>query len=64
MEQRPEEIVGQRQEKERAIQVVEQEQNRIRQNMAQLDRTNELYAKCVKNRRAGRPRGGGPQGDR
>jgi hypothetical protein len=28
--------------------VVEQEQNRIRQNMAQLDRTNELYAKYVK----------------
>jgi hypothetical protein len=43
-----EEIVRQRQEKEREIQVVEQEQNRIRQNMAQLDRTNELYAKYVK----------------
>ena len=37
-----------RQEREREIQVVEQEQNRIRQNMAQLDRTNELYAKYVK----------------
>ena len=43
-----EEIVRARQEKEREIQVVEQEQNRIRQNMAQLDRTNELYAKYVK----------------
>jgi hypothetical protein len=43
-----EEIVRQRQEREREIQVVEQEQNRIRQNMAQLDRTNELYAKYVK----------------
>jgi hypothetical protein len=42
------EIVRARQEKEREIQVVEQEQNRIRQNMAQLDRTNELYAKYVK----------------
>ncbi len=41
-------IVQARQEKEREIQVVEQEQNRIRQNMAQLDRTNELYAKYVK----------------
>ncbi len=41
-------IVRARQEKEREIQVVEQEQNRIRQNMAQLDRTNELYAKYVK----------------
>jgi hypothetical protein len=43
-----EEIVRAKQEKEREIQVVEQEQNRIRQNMAQLDRTNELYAKYVK----------------
>jgi hypothetical protein len=43
-----EEIVRKRQEREREIQVVEQEQNRIRQNMAQLDRTNELYAKYVK----------------
>ena len=43
-----EQIVRARQEKEREIQVVEQEQNRIRQNMAQLDRTNELYAKYVK----------------
>jgi len=43
-----EEVVRARQEKEREIQVVEQEQNRIRQNMAQLDRTNELYAKYVK----------------
>jgi hypothetical protein len=43
-----EEIVRVKQEKEREIQVVEQEQNRIRQNMAQLDRTNELYAKYVK----------------
>lgn len=43
-----EQIVRVRQEKEREIQVVEQEQNRIRQNMAQLDRTNELYAKYVK----------------
>lgn len=42
------EIVRAKQEKEREIQVVEQEQNRIRQNMAQLDRTNELYAKYVK----------------
>ena len=42
------EIVRVKQEKEREIQVVEQEQNRIRQNMAQLDRTNELYAKYVK----------------
>jgi len=42
------EIVQVKQEKEREIQVVEQEQNRIRQNMAQLDRTNELYAKYVK----------------
>jgi hypothetical protein len=41
-------IVRERQEKEREIQVVDQEQNRIRQNMAQLDRTNELYAKYVK----------------
>ena len=41
-------IVRVKQEKEREIQVVEQEQNRIRQNMAQLDRTNELYAKYVK----------------
>jgi hypothetical protein len=41
-------IVQAKQEKEREIQVVEQEQNRIRQNMAQLDRTNELYAKYVK----------------
>jgi hypothetical protein len=40
--------VRKRQEREREIQVVEQEQNRIRQNMAQLDRTNELYAKYVK----------------
>jgi hypothetical protein len=39
------EIARVREEKEREIQVVEQEQNRIRQNMAQLDRTNELYAK-------------------
>jgi hypothetical protein len=43
-----EEIVRKRQAREREIQVVEQEQNRIRQNMAQLDRTNELYAKYVK----------------
>jgi len=43
-----EQIVRVKQEKEREIQVVEQEQNRIRQNMAQLDRTNELYAKYVK----------------
>ena len=43
-----EQIVRARQEKEREIQVVDQEQNRIRQNMAQLDRTNELYAKYVK----------------
>ena len=43
-----EEIVRKKQEREREIQVVEQEQNRIRQNMAQLDRTNELYAKYVK----------------
>jgi hypothetical protein len=42
------EIVRAKQEQEREIQVVEQEQNRIRQNMAQLDRTNELYAKYVK----------------
>jgi hypothetical protein len=42
------EVVRVKQEKEREIQVVEQEQNRIRQNMAQLDRTNELYAKYVK----------------
>jgi hypothetical protein len=42
------EIVRAKQEKEREIQVVEQEQNRIRQNMAQLDRTNDLYAKYVK----------------
>ncbi|MFM8802808.1 MAG: hypothetical protein ACKOK8_02660, partial [Planctomycetia bacterium] len=42
------EAVRAKQEKEREIQVVEQEQNRIRQNMAQLDRTNELYAKYVK----------------
>jgi septum formation topological specificity factor MinE len=41
-------IVRAKQEKEREIQVVEQEQNRIRQNMAQLDRTNELYAKYVR----------------
>jgi hypothetical protein len=34
--------------REQEIKVVEQEQNRIRQNMAQLDRTNELYAKYVK----------------
>jgi hypothetical protein len=43
-----EEIVRQRQLREQEIQVVEQEQDRIRQNMAQLDRTNELYAKYVK----------------
>jgi hypothetical protein len=43
-----EQIMRVKQEKEREIQVVEQEQNRIRQNMAQLDRTNELYAKYVK----------------
>ncbi len=43
-----EEIVRAKQEQEREIQVVEQEQNRIRQNMAQLDRTNELYAKYVR----------------
>jgi hypothetical protein len=43
-----EEIVRQRKTREQEIQVVEQEQNRIRQNMAQLDRTNELYAKYVK----------------
>jgi DNA repair exonuclease SbcCD ATPase subunit len=43
-----EEIVRQRQVREQEIKVVEQEQNRIRQNMAQLDRTNELYAKYVK----------------
>jgi hypothetical protein len=43
-----EEIVRKKQEREREIQVVEQEQNRIRQNKAQLDRTNELYAKYVK----------------
>jgi hypothetical protein len=43
-----EEIVRAKQEQEREIQVVDQEQNRIRQNMAQLDRTNELYAKYVK----------------
>jgi hypothetical protein len=41
-------VVQAKQEREREIQVVEQEQNRIRQNMAQLDRTNELYAKYVK----------------
>jgi hypothetical protein len=41
-------LVRAKQEKEREIQVVEQEQNRIRQNMAQLDRTNELYAKYVR----------------
>jgi hypothetical protein len=43
-----EEIVREKQKREQEIQVVEQEQNRIRQNMAQLDRTNELYAKYVK----------------
>jgi hypothetical protein len=42
------ETVQLKQEKEREIQVVDQEQNRIRQNMAQLDRTNDLYAKYVK----------------
>ncbi len=42
------EVVRAKQEREREIQVVEQEQNRIRQNMAQLDRTNELYAKYVR----------------
>ena len=43
-----EEIVRTKQEKEREIQVVEQEQNRLRQNMANLDRTNELYLKYVR----------------
>jgi hypothetical protein len=43
-----EEIVRTKQEKEREIQVVEQEQNRLRQNMANLDRTNDLYLKYVR----------------
>ncbi|GDX95174.1 hypothetical protein LBMAG47_08380 [Planctomycetia bacterium] len=43
-----EEIVRTKQEKEREIQVVEQEQNRLRQNMGNLDRNNELYLKYVR----------------
>ena len=43
-----EEIVRTKQEKEREIQVVEQEQNRLRQNMGNLDRTNDLYLKYVR----------------
>lgn len=42
------EIVVQRQQCEQQITVVDQEQARIRQNMAQLDRTSELYIRYVK----------------
>jgi hypothetical protein len=40
--------VQQRTNREQQIQIVEQEQNRIRQNMAQLDRTSDLYNRYVK----------------
>jgi hypothetical protein len=40
--------VAERTSREQQIQVVEQEQNRIRQNMAQLDRTSDLYNRYVK----------------
>lgn len=42
-----EKVVNQRKEYERQIKVVEQEQNRIRQNMAQLDRNSDLYRRYV-----------------
>ncbi len=42
-----EDVVNSRQEIQRQITVVDQEQNRIRQNMAQLDRNNDLYRRYV-----------------
>jgi hypothetical protein len=42
-----EKTVNQRREFERQVTVVEQEQNRIRQNMAQLERTSDLYRRYV-----------------
>ncbi|HEX7378579.1 MAG TPA: hypothetical protein VF278_15780 [Pirellulales bacterium] len=42
------ELNSQKQELERQIAAIEQEQNRIRQNMPQLDRNSELYRRYVK----------------
>ncbi len=42
------ELVNKRQQLEQQIGIVEQEQNRIRQNMVQLDRTADLYSRYVK----------------
>jgi hypothetical protein len=42
------ELVSKRQNFERQVQVVDQEQSRIRQNMAQLDRNSDLYNRYVK----------------
>jgi hypothetical protein len=42
-----EQVVRDRQELQRQANVVEQEQNRIRQNMAQLDRNSDLYRRYV-----------------
>jgi polyhydroxyalkanoate synthesis regulator phasin len=41
-------LVSKRQQFEQQVTVVDQEQNRIRQNMAQLDRTSDLYNRYVK----------------
>jgi hypothetical protein len=41
-------LVSKRQSFERQVQVVDQEQSRIRQNMAQLDRNSDLYNRYVK----------------
>ena len=41
-------LVTKRQNLERQVQIVDQEQSRIRQNMAQLDRTSDLYNRYVK----------------
>ena len=40
-------LVGQRQAKEARLKEIAEEQNRIRQNMAQLDRASDLYKKYV-----------------
>jgi len=40
-------LLRKRQQLEEQIRVIEQEQNRIRQNMAQLDRTSDLYKRYV-----------------
>ena len=41
-------LLAQRQEQEQTISVITQEQARIRENMARLDRNNDLYARYVK----------------